>query len=171
MKNSVRPSGVIDVAVNNRGLLVMDSSGAPVRTVATPDSLRVLNVAASPDGRSVAVVAVSPNATYVGTTPLASWQFRALLRESGGPRAGNMTWARDGYLYLARWDSTARVPVLARVRTDAPTTVGTPERVMVLPDRCVVETVTIAAAVPRGACQTRDFRGDVYVARVPGLAR
>jgi hypothetical protein len=116
-------------------------------------------------------LAVSPNATYVGTTPLASWQFRALLRESGGPRAGNMTWSRDGYLYLARWDSTARMPVLARVRTDAAGPVSAPERVMVLPDRCVVETVTIAAAVPRGACQTRDFRGDVYVARVPGLAR
>ena len=57
------------------------------------------------------------------------------------------------------------------VRTDAVRPVAAPERVMVLPDRCVVETVTISAAVPRGACQTRDFRGDVYVARVPGLAR
>jgi hypothetical protein len=39
-------------------------------------------------------------------------------------------------------------------------------------DRFLTEIrTTIAAAVQRGACQTRDFRGDVYVARVPGLAR
>jgi hypothetical protein len=42
---------------------------------------------------------------------------------------------------------------------------------MRLAEDCAVETVTIAAAVHRGACQTRDMRGDVYLARVPGLSR
>ena len=119
----------------------------------------------------MALVVVAPNATYIGTTPLAAWQFRPLLRESGAPRTTNITWARDGYLYFARWDSTARVPVLARLKAEAAGPVAAPERVMALPDQCVVEAVTVASAVPRGACQTRDFRGDVYVARVPGLAR
>jgi dipeptidyl aminopeptidase/acylaminoacyl peptidase len=163
--------GVVDVSADGRSLLVIDSAGTAVRTVAAPDSLRVLSLAASPDSRSVALTVAAPNAAYVGTTPLASWQFHALLREAGAPRVATMTWARDGYLYFARWDSTARTPVLARLNAAATAPVAAPERVMALPDRCVVEAVTIAAAARRGACQTRDFRGDVYVARVPGLAR
>jgi dipeptidyl aminopeptidase/acylaminoacyl peptidase len=163
-------SGVVDVTADSRSVLVIDSARAAVRLVAAPDSLRLLSVAASPDGRSVAMVVAAPNAAYIGTTPLTSWQFRALLREPGAPRIATVTWARDGYLYFARWDSTARLPVLARVKTEGGP-VAAPERVMTLPDGCVVEAVTIAAGARRGACQTRDFRGDVYVARVPGLAR
>ena len=167
----IGPSGVVNLTSDNRSLLVIDSAGAPVRTVAVPDSLRVLSIAASPDGRSVALLVVAPNATYIGTTPLSSWQFHALLREPGAPHVATMTWARDGSLYFARWDSTARRPVLARLNTAAAGLMSVPERVMALPDACLVESVTIAAAARRGACQTRDFRGDVYLARVPGLAR
>jgi hypothetical protein len=119
----------------------------------------------------VALLVAAPNASYVGTTPLSSWQFHALLREPGAPHVATMTWARDGFLYFARWDSTARTPVLARLNTAAAVLASVPERVMALPDGCLVESVTIAAAARRGACQTRDFRGDVYLARVPGLAR
>jgi len=164
-------SGVVDVTADSRSLLVIDSARAAVRLVAAPDSFRLLSVAASPDGRSVAMVVAGPNAAYIGTTPLTSWQFRALLRESGAPRIATVTWAVDGYLYFARWDSTARRPVLARVKTEGGGPIAAPERVMTLPDGCVVEAVTIAASARRGACQTRDFRGDVYLARVPGLAR
>jgi hypothetical protein len=117
------------------------------------------------------MVVAAPNAAYIGTTPLTSWHFRPLLREPGAPRIATVTWARDGHLYFARWDSTARLPVLARVKTEGAGPIAAPERVMTLPDGCVVEAVTIAAAARRGACQTRDFRGDVYLARVPGLAR
>jgi tRNA A-37 threonylcarbamoyl transferase component Bud32/dipeptidyl aminopeptidase/acylaminoacyl peptidase len=164
-------SGVVDVTADGRAVLVIDSTRAAVRLVAAPDSLRLLSVAASPDGRSVAMVVAAPNAAYIGTTPLTSWQFRALLREPGAPRIATVTWARDGYLYFARWDSTARLPVLARVKTEGGGPIAAPERVMTLPDGCVVEAVTIAAGARRGACQTRDFRGDVYLARIPGLAR
>jgi len=167
----IGPGGVVTVTSDNRSLLVIDSARAPVRTVAVPDSVRVLSIAASPDGRSVALLVAAPNASYVGTTPLSSWQFHALLREPGAPHVATMTWARDGFLYFARWDSTARTPVLARLNTAAAVLASVPERVMALPDGCLVESVTIAAAARRGACQTRDFRGDVYVARVPGLAR
>ena len=164
-------SGVVDVMADSRSFLVVDSAGTALRTVAAPDSMRVLSLAASPDGRSVALVVAASNATYIGTTPLSSWQFHALLREAGAPHVATITWARDGYLYFARWDSTARTPVLARLNTAATAPVAAPERVMTLPDRCVVEAVTIAAGARRGACQTRDFRGDVYVARVPRLSR
>ena len=164
-------SGVVGIAADNRALVTMDSSGAPVRSVEAPDSLRLLSFATSPDGRAAALVAASPNATYIGTTPVTRWEFRALLREPGVPHVTNITWAHDGYLYFARWDGTSRMPVLARLRTEAAGPVASPERVMALPDQCVVESVTIAAAARRGACQTRDFRGDVYLARVPGLAR
>ena len=164
-------SGVVDITASSRSLLVIDSARAAVRMLAAPDSLRLLSMAASPDARSVALVVATSSAMFIGTTPLASWHFRTLVREPGEAHIVNMTWARDGYLYFARWDSTARMPVLARLKTDGAGLVAAAERVRTLPDGCVVEAVTIAAAAPRGACQTRDFRGDVYLARVPGLAR
>jgi hypothetical protein len=164
-------SGIADITADGRSLLVIDSARGPVRRIAVPDSLRLLSITPSPDGRSAALVATAPNAHVIGVTPTGAWQFRTLLREPGPPLIANITWARDGYLYFARWDSTARVPVLVRLNAASAATASAPERVMTLSDECVVESVTIAASAQRAACQTRDFRGDVYLARVPGLAR
>jgi len=114
----------------------------------------------------------SARATYIGTTPLADWRFRPLLRESGAPSVTSLSWARDGYVYFSQWDRAARTPVLVRLRgAGGAGPVTAAERVMALPDRCLVQSVVVATAVHRGACQTPDNRGDVYLARVPGIAR
>jgi len=42
---------------------------------------------------------------------------------------------------------------------------------MTLPAQCAIKSISIATAAARGVCMAEDYRGDVYLASIPGVMR
>jgi Tol biopolymer transport system component len=166
----VIPFGASGLAARSRdlrSLIILDSTRATVRTLSSPDSLRLIKHTISTDGRSAALLVSTPTGSAIGITSLARWDFRPLVQFSGMVANTTLSWTRAGWLYYARWDHDA--PALYRVSTNG--AVQPPERVMSLPAQCKVETIIVATGSDVGACVANQFRGDVYRAAIPGLTR
>ena len=166
----VVPFGVSGLSATpraNNGLMIVDSTSAKLRTLSAPDSLRVVKHTISTDGRSAALLVATATGYAIGVTSLASWDFHPLVKFNGALSNTALSWAKDGWLYYTRWEATA--PVLYRVKTSG--AVQPPERVMTLPVQCILETVVVSTGSDVGACSAIQFRGDVYLAAIPGLTR
>ncbi|MBY0489260.1 MAG: protein kinase [Gemmatimonadaceae bacterium] len=160
-------SGLAAIGRDYQSLMVLDSTKAMVRTVRAPDSLRVVKHTVSPDGRSAALLVSTPTGSAIGVSSLARWDFRPLVLYSGSLANTTLSWTKDGWVYYGRWEP--RGPALYRV--NATGTVQSPERVMSVPAQCRVESIIVATGSAVGACVASQYRGDVYLAAIPGLTR
>jgi hypothetical protein len=164
----VGTQGYVDVSAQRDGLIIRDESGGPPRLVAAPDSIEIDSHAVGPDGHDVAVLVAAGKSTILGIVSTKAWDLRPLARFPGRPFVTSLSWSTDGGIYFARWIPGSGAPTLFRVAAMGG---SAPARVMSVPARCWVWSVVVATAAPRAACQTHDWRSDIYLASVPGVTR
>jgi hypothetical protein len=161
--------GLVYLPAERRSLVVLDSIGGSPRAVQAPDSIVGIggDFALSSDGKSAAVVAHTAHSILLGVTPLDRWDLRVLHRLEPGLAGNGVSWANDGWIYVATTRGVGEAAVLWRLREDQPRLT----QVMTLPQGCTAASVSISAAAARGTCVRSDTRGDVWIAELPGMRK
>lgn len=172
------------VATHSRtgALVVLDSLNGAWRTLVIPDSLSSANFAASPDGASLAVVGTPSRASesasiyraglggrrlVVGTVPLSGGAFRVLSTFGTGEPEIGLSWEDDRTLSLARWLDAEETPSLWRLTIAD----GRLTRVATIPAACTPASIGLGASGRMATCRVDDFRSDIWLMTVPGVAR
>ena len=161
-------NGFVDRQDSGTGLMIRGAQGGAVQKLAAPDSMRVIGHTVSPDGRSIAVLVATGGTTVLGIVPMERWDFRLVARLGKPPFITTLSWSKDGGIYFADWVAGGDAPALFRAPVDGGAGVS---RVMTLPARCWVQSVVVAVGSPKAACQTHDWRSDIFLARVPGVTQ
>jgi len=161
--------GVVTVGRSGHEIVLTDGTTSAIRRLPMPDSLQLLRGGTlSPDEQELAVTIKTPAGFVLGAVSLASGRFRSLTSIPPALQSSRLSWSQDGSIYFGAWESGARAPSLLRVNG---TTGGAPQRVMTLPALCAIQSISIATAAARGVCMAEDYRGDVYLASIPGVMR
>ncbi|WP_411279231.1 hypothetical protein [Gemmatimonas sp.] len=162
-------NGLVTVGIAGHDIALTDGTSGANKILPIADSLQLLRGGTlSPDEQELAVTVRTPTGFLLGAVSLATGRFRALTPIPAVLRSSKLSWSRDGFIYFGAWESGARAPSLLRVSGTAG---GAPQRVMTLPSHCAISSISIATAAPRGVCMAEDFRGDIYLATIPGVMR
>lgn len=78
-----------------------------------------------------------------------------------------VSWSRDGTLFLGRWLPTDGMPSIWRLSLDA----GRLSRVADLPAACTPQSIRVSADGRAAACAVEDFRSDIWFVDVHGVRR
>jgi hypothetical protein len=147
--------------------VVADSLGGAWKLVPLPDSLQVITFDASADGRRAVFLGQAGDHRLVVVTGLSGEGMHVVATlPTDEPRPG-VTWGAGDTLYLSRWLDADETPSLWRVLASG----GGLTRVAVLPVSCFPISIRVSLHAPRAVCALGDFRGDIWVYRVPGVAR
>jgi serine/threonine protein kinase len=161
-------TGLLAVSTETGVRLWADSLGADWRPIPWPDSLANLwNFAPTPDGKStlsVASTASGQNLLVLHSHSDSSTRVLATL-PSGEPWHG-FSWTGDT-AYVARWLEEDPAPSLWRVVPGA----GTLARYLTMPVQCYPQSVTVSRDGRMAFCNVPDNRSDIWLYRIPGVAR
>ena len=160
---------IVTVGVAGHDIALTDGISGASKLLSIADSLQLLRGGTlSPDEQELAVTTRTPTGFVLGAVSLATGRFRSLTPIAAALQSSKLSWARDGSIYFGAWEAGARAPSLLRVNA---TTGGAPQRVMTLPSHCAILSISVATAAPRGVCMAEDYRGDLYLATIPGVMR
>ncbi len=165
----IAEGALVSIGPSGHEVVITDGKSGTSRRLPIPDSLQLLRGGTlSPDEQELAVAARTPTGFALGAVSLASGLFRSLTPFAPSVQSSKLSWSSDGFIYFGAWESGASAPSLLRVNS---TSGGAPQRVMTLPTHCALQSISVATAAPRGVCRAEDFRGDVYLASIPGVMR
>jgi tRNA A-37 threonylcarbamoyl transferase component Bud32/dipeptidyl aminopeptidase/acylaminoacyl peptidase len=152
--------GFLDAGGDLKTLMVLDSLAGAWRTVPLPDSLTIVSFAPSPDSKRAAFLAAIPDGTMLfGTVPFVGGAVNLSARFPREPGRPNLTWDRDGTIYMSRWLAADENPSLWTVAEAT----GAAKRFATLSAHCDPESVFIAGATHTAVCLVFDYRSDVWI--------
>jgi tRNA A-37 threonylcarbamoyl transferase component Bud32/dipeptidyl aminopeptidase/acylaminoacyl peptidase len=169
-------SGGTVVPLGATGLLTLRGDGAPVladslggawKPVPVPDSIGVITFDASADGRRAVFLGQAGDHPLVAVTGLSGEGMHVVATLPADEPGPAVTWGAGDTLYLSRWLDADPTPSLWRILASG----GNLTRVAVLPVSCRPTSIRVSLHAHRAACTVGDFRGDIWVYRVPGVTQ
>jgi serine/threonine protein kinase/Tol biopolymer transport system component len=164
----VGASGLLGIMSRTGELVLADSLGGAWRPVSLPDSIFVgwAYLAASEDSGAIVSAWTASGQLQLILVPFSGHTHRVLATlPAGETELGLSLWADTAY--VARWLADDPSPSLWQL----PLSTGAFKRHALLPVRCAPWSVSVAKGGRMAACNVGEIRRDIWIYRVPGIAR